>query len=159
MSLPKVIEYLLAQNMDAPLVQEGNNQIVAIIPPGQSISLINTPLGNNFAMIVYQTTFDPRMMPDAFSVDLIFSGNKIFSGTVNQWMTQNQIDSLVVMTGSRPATLNIHNITNLNQMYNGAVCFITISTPQQWRQVIDALKCLESIDGDALVSKLRGAAK
>jgi hypothetical protein len=159
MSLPRVIEYLLAQNMDAPLVQEGFNQTVAIIPPGFSISLTNTPLGNNFALIVYQAILDPRMMPDAFAISLIFSGNKILSGTINGWVTQNQIDGFVVMSNSRPGTINIQNVTNLNQMYNGAIWYITISTHQQWLQVLDALERLGSTDADALADNLRNGGK
>lgn len=155
MSLPRVIEYLLAQNMDAPIVQEGFNQTVAIIPPGFSISLTNTPLGNNFALIVYQAILDPRMIPDVFSIDLIFSGNKILSGTINAWVTNNQIDGLVIMSNSRPGTLNIHNISNLNQMYNGAIWYITISTQQQWKEVLEALERLGSTDADKLADKLR----
>jgi hypothetical protein len=159
MSLPRIIEYLLAQQIDAPLVQEGFNQTVANLPPGFAISLTNQPLGNNFALIVYQALLDPRMMPDVFSLDLIFSGNKILSGTINGWVTTNQIDGFVVVSNSRPGTINIRNTSNLTQMYNGAIWFVTIATHQLWTQVLEALERLGSTDADALADNLRNGGK
>jgi hypothetical protein len=155
MALPRIIEYLLSVNLSSPIVQIGFNTTVGNFPPGASVSLTNQPLGSNYGLIVYESFLDPRMVPDAFDVSLIFAGNSMFSGLVNGWVTKGTLDGFVLVTAAQPGTIIIKNVTNLNQLYSGAIWFVTIATAIQWKEVLNALDRLESPEADALSAKMK----
>lgn len=151
MPLPRIIEFLLAQNPGypypgRPLVGQGFLQTVAIIPPLTQIILQRLPGGTSYATIAFQTVFDPQMIPGAFYAEARYWGNQVYGGIVTDWGLQHQLDSFAVITNAQPALAVIQNLTNLNQYYSAAVFFLTIDTEQNWQAVVEVLKRLETTE-------------
>lgn len=135
MSLPYIIEYILAENHET--VFQGASQTIGIFPPGFRVVISQLPAGNDYAVIVYRTAFDPNMNPGVFYAEGQYYGNRIYEGVMTLYWLNNEIDSFAIITRNKPAYLTIQNMSGVNQYYGGTAFFLTIATEEIWKKVME----------------------
>ncbi len=138
--LPRIIEYLLSDNLLTSQIGQGTDQTVVTIPPLTRIVLNKLPISNDFADIVYQSVFDQLMVPNVFSAEAAFGGKTIQSGLITEGIVNAGLDSFVIISSLKPARVTIENLTNLNQYYSSTIFFLTISSKEVLDLIIDLLR-------------------
>ena len=127
MPLGRLIEQLLSTPQAAGFrYHQEIGFIDATFPPLSTVTLNTGPNGGDYGRIVYRSTFDPCMVPNAISVTATYYGNRVFTGTLNGYALNEGIDYFIFMSLSQPARISITNLTNVNQYVRMCSMFINM---------------------------------
>ncbi|KKN15903.1 hypothetical protein LCGC14_0981260 [marine sediment metagenome] len=136
MSLPRIIEYLLSIRRPGgggSLVAQGQSQtIIPIMPPGATITLQAYPFASDYMDIMFQFSFDPAMVPNAFYAWGSYFGARPWEGIAHSWWMSNNISSFVFITESEPAYALIFNRSPVAQYYAGTSAHIAIASEDDY---------------------------
>lgn len=142
MGLPYVIEYLLSLERvgGGRLVYMGISQtVIPAVPPYDQFVLQVFPFETDYLDIIFASYIDTAVIPEAFYGWGQHFGSRTFEGVFTQGFIDNLIPSLVVVSQSQPALALIENLTALNQYYSGRVFFLTVSSAEDYEEILEAL--------------------
>ncbi len=135
----------LEKSPNESLVTLGASQTeIAAFPPNTAVTLTVTPGEGEFAYIMHYTNFDPAMVPRAFQAFGQQLGARVYDAIVNAWLTQNHVDTYIVITKQQGTLARIQNLTPLNQYYSGIVFWLVVKTAEDYQLVREALRRLHT---------------
>jgi len=142
MGLPYVIEYLLTLERvgGGRLVYMGLSQtVIPAVPPHAQFVLQVFPFETDYLDIIFESHIDTAVIPGVFYGWGQHFGSRTYEGVLTQGFINNPINSLVVVSQSQPALALIENLTALNQYYSGRVYFLTVSSAEDYVEILEAL--------------------
>ena len=145
MALPYFIEYLLT--LQAPgggrLAQIGVTQtVIRAFPPNTTLTYESRPMAGSYATIWFRSHFSPIMVPDAFSGWGQQYGASLMSGTITKLTIDEEASYFIVVTESDAYRGQLTNNSGLIQYFEGTTAFLTISSEENLRLVIEHLQKL-----------------
>ena len=141
MGLPYIGQYLFSLHRPdySPLVFSGITQtIVPVFPSGLTIQLNLTP-GQDYAHLIYEANTGHRLIPDAFYVSVIQSGNNQYAGVLTDWFINKEHSWFVVETTGQPTIATVTNQSAFNQYFEVYVLFIRVITKADFLLIMEAL--------------------
>lgn len=164
MALPRVIEYLLTirrPSGSGSLVTQGQSQtIIPLMPPGATVTLQAYPFANDYMDIMFQMSFDPAMVPNAFYAWGSYFGARIWEGIAHSWWMHNNIPGFVFITESEPAYGLIFNRSPVTQYYAGTTSHIAIASEDDFHTLYEEIERMAtSYTQNALAKEANGLLK
>ena len=142
MGLPYVIEYLLTLERvgGGRLVYQGVSQtVIPAVPPYTQFVLQAFPFETDYLDIIFESHIDTAVIPGVFYGWGQHFGSRTYEGVFTQGLINNPLNSLVVISQSQPALALVENLTALNQYYAGRVFFLTVSSAEDYEEILEAL--------------------
>ena len=156
--LSALTEYLLS--LERPgggrLLLMGAQQMLAVVPPNVSFTLEVVPGDGEYAYLVYFSTFDQAMVPEAFLAYAQQYGARPYEGVVVEGFTRPILGSFIVLTRGAPCLIRISNLTSLNQFYAGLAFWLTVASEEDYAVVQDALRrYITSVMSEEMLREIR----
>lgn len=157
MPLARLIEQLLSTPQgDGFRYHQEVGFVDTVFPPFSTVTLNTAPNGGDYGRIVYRSSFDPCMVPNAISVTATYYGNRVFTGTLNGYALMEGIDYFIFMSLSQPARISISNLTNVNQYVRMCSYFLNMRSEDDVMLMKKIAARMSGIDAAELVGILEG---
>ena len=142
MNIPYIIQYILSLHRPdySPISYLGGAQVVVpAFPAGQTVTVSIGP-APDFAHIIWNGNFGPRIIPDAFYAVGIQAGASATTGVVTDWFTLNtDFSGFIIQTQNNATFTTLTNRSAFNQYFESFLTFIRISTHDDYVTIMKAL--------------------
>ncbi len=142
--LPAAIEYLLTlkdQSGNPVCFMHQFQVIVPNFPPRGNIIYSVAPPTPVRAYILYEYCFGEAMVPHAFNVRITHGPTEVLNAIISGLYTSSRSGIFSVLGKQQPAlNVTVSNLTQLAQYYELSTQFLIVTTDDEYKTVIDALR-------------------
>lgn len=151
-TLSPIIEYLFARSRPPggrichPRVQQFS---IPILPPGITVSYTWGPPGivtgvppSFYAAINFKSNFGEDMIPGVIFLRVFQGGDMYLNGLLTPDLTRESLPSFLIFTQASPITVQLTNMSNVNQRFFGSEGMAAITSEEDYREIIRQLDSL-----------------
>ena len=131
--------------------------LMPAVPPNTQVNYDIAPAQGYYAYIGYRLSFDPAMVPLAWNMTIIQWGAQPYTGELSGDILRDGLETITVVTAAQPCHTQATNITVLNQYACVNGFLVTITSEDDYKAAIEALKYLGTADAVALLQQMAAA--
>lgn len=159
--LPRLADFIMSvRREDGNFAGEfsGGQVIVTNWPGNYSTTLTIGPAAQHFALIGYNVSFAPEVIPRAFTIRAQQHGHTLVTGYITNDIIIHGLEMFMVLTHSANAVYVLGNTTNVAQYIDMASRYILVHSEQDYLTIQKALDDLQNkgwSDAGALATQMK----